>query len=205
MNLEFNLIKKPIEKELAQKGSPHQLFLVLVFTIVLTILLTIFNVEPPLIAAILAFSLITITIIKMTSNTKSELEIIKENLIGKLIITQNPFHITTNTEENIVDKNFKGFVTLKYEGYYNEVVGNSKYPNVYFGTNNKITFHDIGNEKTFYIYLYGSGDKKKFDKISNILTSNHIDTKEYTKGVRTYSGQQLDFREIQALRKNKNL
>ncbi|HMR88253.1 MAG TPA: hypothetical protein PKD51_08870 [Saprospiraceae bacterium] len=205
MNLEFNLIKQPLEKVLAQKGSTHLILLFLLFTIILTILLTLFNFEPAFIAVIIAFFLITTTIIKMTANTKTELEIINENLDGKLIITQNPFQISTNTGENIVDENFKGFVTLKYEGFYHEVQGNSKYPNVYFGTNNKITFHDAGNEKTFYIYLYGSGDKKKFDKIANILNSNNIDTKEYTKGVRTYYGQELSYTEIQELKKNRNI
>ncbi len=199
MDFEFTILKKSLELELAYEDRTMSIFLFLVFGVV-TLLILIYNSVDyrQLLIITTLFIGVAVFLIRGKLNSKTASEIIKEHTIGTLSINQDPFEIRDASQNVLIDGDFEGSITMKYDGYYQEVVGTEEDSAIYYGTKNQIIIKDSQREKRFIVHLKDQEDKKKFQKVTELLHSQkNIEVKEFTRGQRTYLGKQLNYKEIQ--------
>ena len=201
MNLEFDILKKPLEAELTHEDRTKPRFLFFGIIIVVIFLLPISNNDNFFFLKIFVSIILLIILLKKNTNRRSELDIIKENLVDKLIVQAEPFKIVNSLGENIIGNDFEGNIIIKYEGYFKEIEGNTRNPNVYYGTQNQIIINNSGSKKRYFIYIKGSEGRRNFFKLVELLFSNNIEFKEFSRGERTYFGKKLNYKEIQKLKK----
>jgi len=128
--------------------------------------------------------------------------IINDNVIGDLYFDGETLILTTNKREVIVKQDFSGELIFRFEGFDGEVEGYGRNPNTYYGTNNQIIVKTGVQKSGFYIFLENRADKSSFYKISSWAIKNKMNEKEYSRGIRTYNGQTLTYKEIQSLKRD---
>jgi hypothetical protein len=210
LNIEFDILKKPLEIELSHEDRTKPIFLFILIELIIAFI--VFQSENNVLLLFLIIPVIVFIVFFEKRKDRSELEIINQHLIGKLIVQEKPFKILNTLGDKTLGEDFKGVITIKYDGYFKEVVRSnsdnivyfsSGTPNIYYGTQNQIIINDSGIQKRYYIYLEGIKEKKKFYDLAKILFLNKIDVKEFSRGERTYLGKKLSYREIQKLKNNK--
>ena len=204
MIFEFTTLKKSLELDLAYEDRTSSIILFLFFGIV-TLLILLYNAvdDRQLLMITTLFIGAAVFLIRDKSKAKSASEIIKDHTTGTLSLNQDPFEIRDEYQNLLIDRDFEGIITMKYDGYYKEVVGTEEDSTIYYGTKNQIIIKDFQKEKKFIVYLKDQEEKKKFQKATAMLHSKNIEVKEFTRGERTYLGKKLNYKEIQEFKARK--
>ncbi|MEN0045804.1 MAG: hypothetical protein AAF806_01960 [Bacteroidota bacterium] len=203
-DLKFDVLRKCIEAELSYEDRTKPRFLLLLWAVIAIFIVPIPNegvlllIKPLLTIGVIVLS------IRTNLNKKSDLDLIQETIFGELVVDKQNLLIHFS-DEILIDKSFTGTVVMNYEGYYKEVIGGRKHPNIHYGTKNQIVIDLGAKKKSFYIFLKGKNGRKCFYELANFLFDKGIDVKEYTRGERTYFGEKLKYREIQQLKQSRGL
>jgi hypothetical protein len=202
--LRFSILDRSLEGDLTfPTGNFTHLKVFLLVAAILLLLPKSFDAE-----LLWIRSLLVVAIAAWLYRTKfpivlTERQIIEQHIVDRWTVTEKPFSVRNSKQEIMLDASFKGMIHARYETYFYETRRFGKMVETFYGTNNKLTIEEEQEQKTFYIFIDSTTRQQQFYQLIEQLRQQKIEVKEYTKGVRTYSGKQLKYNEIQALKQNK--
>lgn len=137
----------------------------------------------------------------LVENKESDkIKYITSNQIGTLVFSAEGIEVKTNSVSKLIDEKSKIGIQFNLNSYFGEIIEYSRYSQIHYGTNNTIEWNDETGSHKFHVFIESIEDYELFQSISDWCFNNKLNTKEFTKGKRTYYGKQLKYAEIQALK-----
>ncbi|MEL6717138.1 MAG: hypothetical protein AAFP82_00315 [Bacteroidota bacterium] len=202
MLFELNLLEQSLETAFTNQNRTKPLLRWLLISFVIIFIIPKSDTDDFfLLRIIFVFALIAYHLYSF-SGESDEIKI-QNYYIGKLKIYADYLLFEVDGRQTIIDANFKGELIFKYEGYHEEVIGYSRNPNIYYGTDNTVTIIDNKEEQIFYLFLGNKHNRKRFYQLIEWADDKKLNYKEYTRNERTYLGEKLKFKEIQDFKSKK--
>jgi len=200
MQFELNVLEKSLETVFTHQNRTIPLFERLLLSIIIIFILPKSDTEEFFILRIVFVFLLILYYLIYHAGKSKELAI-QDHFIGKLRGFPDQIILEKGDEQVIIDESFRGQLIFRYEGYHDEVIGNSKNRNIYYGTSNTISIRDEKGEQIFYIFLENKYNRKEFFELIDWTHRKKLNFKEFTRGERTYLDKKLTFKEIQEFKR----